>query len=198
MSKSNEIKKHLRPGQVYRRAEVAQWSNAVDRHLRQLLEDGTLTKLSGGLYYCPKKTAFGDAPAEDEKLVEAFLKDSRFLLTSPNAYNTLGVGTTQLYNETVVYNHKRHGRFKLGGRLFDFRIKPHFPKSLSPEFLLVDLVNNLEQLAENRVNLLNRVKKRAVSADRPALSRAVRLYGGVRARKFFTQTLEDAALQYVP
>jgi hypothetical protein len=97
--------------------------------LRQLQKDGTLTKLSGGLYYCPKKTTFGEAPAEDEKLVEAFLKDRRFLLTSPNAYNALGVGTTQLYNQTVVYNHKRHGSFKLGGRMFEFRMKPYFPNS---------------------------------------------------------------------
>lgn len=168
----------------------------MDRHLKQLLEDGVLTKLSGGLYYCPKKTAFGEAPVEDDKLVEAFLKDNRFLLTSPNAYNALGVGTTQLYNETVVYNHKRHGRFKLGKRVFDFRLKPHFPKSLSQEFLLVDLVNNLDRLAENQVKVLNRVKKKVASADQRGLSKAVRDYGGVRARKFFAKALADATLQY--
>ncbi|MCH7712488.1 MAG: hypothetical protein IIC99_02585 [Chloroflexi bacterium] len=196
MSKLDEVKKHLRPGQVYRRAELARWSNAVDRHLKQLLENGVLTKLSGGLYYCPKKTAFGEAPVEDDKLVEAFLKDNRFLLTSPNAYNALGVGTTQLYNETVVYNHKRHGRFKLGKRVFDFRLKPHFPKSLSQEFLLVDLVNNLDRLAKNQVKVLNRVKKKVASADQRGLSKAVRDYGGVRARKFFAEALADATLQY--
>ncbi len=36
------------------------------------------------------------------------------LLASPNAYNSLGVGTTQLYDKTVVYNHKRHGEFHAG------------------------------------------------------------------------------------
>lgn len=40
------------------------------------------------------------------------LKDARFLLTSPNAYNGLGVGTTQLYARAVVYNHKGHGAFE--------------------------------------------------------------------------------------
>ena len=198
MTKLDEVRKHLRPGQVYRRAQLAKWSNAVDRHVKQLYEDGTLTKLSGGLYYCPKKTAFGEAPAEDEKLVEAFLKDHRFLLTTPNAYNALGVGTTQLYNETVVYNHKRHGRFTLGGRVFDFRLKPHFPKSLSQEFLLVDLVNNLDRLAENQDKVLEHVKDKAVSADQRGLSKAVRDYGGVRARKFFAEALADAKLQYAP
>jgi hypothetical protein len=191
MSKLEELKTHLRPGQVYRREDLAKWSNAVDRHLKQLLADGTLTKLSGGLYSCPKKTVFGDAPADDAKLVETFLKDHRFLVASPNAYNVLGVGTTQLYNETVVYNHKRHGRFALGGRTFEFRVKPDFPKALSPEFLLVDLVNNLDRLAENRDRVLERVKEKAPSYDLPRLQRVVRDYGTVRAKKFFAPLLAN-------
>jgi hypothetical protein len=189
MTKLEELKRHLRPGQVYRREELAQWSNAVDRHLKQLVEDGTLTKLSGGLYAVPKRTAFGNAPAEDDKLVESFLKDSRFLLASPNAYNSLGVGTTQLYNKTVVYNHKRHGSFSLGGRTFDFRVKPSFPRKLSPEFLLVDLVNNLDQLAESKQEVLARVKERVKSYEARRLQQAVRNYGNVRAKKFFAEAL---------
>src|SRR5476651_2125344 len=95
MLRLNEVRKHLHPGQVYRRADLEQWSKAVDRHLRQLQKDGTLTKLSGGLYYCPKQTVFGVTPADDKTLVRTFLKDDRFLQTSLNAYNTLGVGTMQ-------------------------------------------------------------------------------------------------------
>ena len=74
MSALNELKKHLRPGQVYRRADLLPWSNAVDRHLKQLVEEGMLTKLAGGLYHYPKQTSFGAAPADDEKLFEAFLE----------------------------------------------------------------------------------------------------------------------------
>lgn len=196
MSKLNEIKKHLRQGQVYRRADLEQWSNAVDRHLKQLQEDGTLTKLSPGLYACLKETAFGKAPAEDTKLVKAFLKDDRFLLTSPNIYNALGVGTTQLYNETVVYNHKRHGRFQLGGRAFDFRVKPHFPKSLTEEFILVDLVNNLDRLAENTDMLLERVKQKAFAMDTLKLERAAHHYSNVRTQKFFTTLLAGGTMNY--
>lgn len=124
MSALNDVKKRLRPGQVYRRQDFEKWSNAVDRHLRQLVEEGRLEKVSGGLYLAPRQTRYGKAPARPEKLVESFLKDDRFLLVSPNAYNGLGVGTTQLYNEPVVYNLKRHGRFDLGGRVYDFRKSP--------------------------------------------------------------------------
>jgi hypothetical protein len=192
MTKLEALKRHLRPGQVYRRGDLARWSSAVDRHLKQLVEEGTLTKLAGGLYAYPKQTVFGKAPAEDDKLVEAFLKDDRFLLASPNAYNSLGVGTTQLYDKTIVYNHKRHGEFLLGGRKFAFRVKPSFPKSLTQEFLLVDLVNNLDQLAESKQEVLARVAERAASYDARRLERASRNYGNVQTKKFFANALKPA------
>ncbi|MBS0251629.1 MAG: hypothetical protein JSR78_11270, partial [Proteobacteria bacterium] len=44
-----QLKRHLRPGKVYRREDLACWSNAVDRHLQQLVKDNTLLKLAGGL-----------------------------------------------------------------------------------------------------------------------------------------------------
>ena len=194
MTKLNELKQHLCPGQVYRRAQLAQWSTAVDRHLKQLVNEGTLLKLSGGLYHHPKKTAFGAAPADDKTLVQAFLKDDRFILTSPNDYNALGVGTTQLYNEAVVYNYKRHGRHKLGGRVFYFRIKLDLPNTLNKEFLLVDLVNNLDRLAEDHAAVLKRVKATAMTGA--ALANAVRHYGTVSTRKFFAQIMPSERLIY--
>ena len=196
MAKLDELKRHLKPGHAYRRAELARWSTSVDRHLKQLVESGTLKKLSGGLYVYPKETAFGPAPASDKDVVGAFLKDDTFLLASPNAYNSLGVGTTQLYDMTVVYNHKRHGDFQLGGRKFAFRVKPRFPKSLTKEFLLVDLVNNLGQLAEARDAVLQRVKERAATSDGPRLRRAVRAYGNERTKKFFERALSAGELHH--
>ena len=190
MTRLEELKRRLKPGRVYRRAELADWSNAVDRHLKQFVSDGTLTKLAAGLYLYPKQTVFGKAPPEDAALVRRFLQDHRFLLASPNAYNSLGVGTTQLYDKTVVYNHKRHGDFLLGGRKFDFRLKPAFPKSLSKEFLLVDLVNNLDRLAESEHEVLARVKERAASFDAPRLQRAARDYGNVKTKRFFSRVLQ--------
>lgn len=189
MTPLEQLRIRIQEGEVYRRADLAQWSKAVDRHLRQLQEEGFIKKLSGGLYYRPKQSAFGATPAADQALVQAFLKDHRFLLTSPNLYNTLGLGTTQLYNETVVYNRKRHGRYKLGGRTFRFAVKPHFPAKPTEEFLLVDVVNNLNQLAEDREELLKRVQEKALSMDRKNLAKAVQEFGNVKARKFFAHLL---------
>jgi hypothetical protein len=191
MSKLAEFQKRLRPGKAYRRAELSKWSLAVDRHIQASVRDGKLKKLAGGLYYAPKQTAFGAAPPKDETLVSTFLKGDPFLLATPNAYNALGVGTTQLHNRTFVYNHKRHGKFALGGRQFEFRVKPRFPSKLSREFLLVDLVNNLDQLGEDPDQTLTQVKNVARSSPPAKLERAARDYGLVRTRKFFSQVLNE-------
>ena len=157
MSALQTLEEHLTPGHLYRRSDLERHTNAVDRHLKQLQKKGVLKKLSGGLYHYPRKTKFGDAPPTDHELVKSFLKDDRFLLFSQNAYNSLGLGTTQLYNETLVYNHKRHGTFKVGGRTFKFVRKTHFPDKITKEFLLVDLINNEKNLKEDP-DIINKAK----------------------------------------
>jgi len=190
MSALQQLQSHLKQGHLYRRSDVAEWSKSPDRHLAALVKAGTLEKVSQGLYYYPKPSAFGNTPPEESKLVQRFLKDDRFLITSPNAYNSLGVGTTQLYNQRLVYNHKRHGDFTLGHQRFAFRVKPHFPARLTEEFLLVDLLNNIDAVAEDKEAVLERVKNKVPTMDAQKLARAVKDYGGLRARKFFTPLLK--------
>jgi hypothetical protein len=185
----DKLKRNLKQGMVYRRADLQQWTTSVDWHLQELVEDGTLEKLSGGLYYVPTHSNFGKVPAEEHELVGAFLKDKDFLLTSPGDYNALGVGTTQLYNTRRVYNYKRHGEFKLGNRSFQFVRKPYVPKKLTKEFLLVDLVNNLGQLEEDQSAVMENVKKKALDLDRNSLRSLVEKFGKVRTRKLFETIL---------
>ncbi len=191
MTKVEELKKQLERGKVYRRSDLAKWSKSVDRHLDVLLKEETLQKLSQGLYYFPEETTFGQAPPEEEILVRSFLKDDRFLLTSPNAYNSLGVGTTQLYNQRIVYNHKRHGEFKLGNKKFSFRVKPHFPKKVSPEFLIVDLVNNLETLAEDHKEVLKNLSAKVRLMDAKKMEESVMEYGNAKTKKIFESLLSS-------
>jgi hypothetical protein len=198
MSAMMELKRHLRPGQVYRRKDLERWSNAVDRHVRTLVGEGRLEKVSAGVYMAPRKTRFGDAPAKPEKLVQSFLKDDRFLMVSPNAYNGLGVGTTQLYNETVVYNRKRHGRHELDGRVYDFRLRPSVPAKLTKEVLLVDLLHNLGRLPEDEAKVLPRALERARTMDRARLNKAVHDFGSARVRRLLEPVLEEQQTELEP
>jgi len=191
-----DLKRRLRPGRVYRRSDLARWSNAVDRHLKQLLAEGRLEKVSAGLYMAPRKTRFGAAPAKPEALVEAFLGDSRFLMVPPNAFNALRVGTTQLYNAPVVYNHKRHGRIELDGRPYEFRKRAAFPSALSEEFLVVDLLHNADRLAEDSEAVRRRALVRAQSMSPKRLKRAVREFDSARARRLLEPVLEAHATSH--
>ena len=192
MAKVSELKKRLHSGRVYRRADLARWSKSVDRHLQELVKTGEVKKLSGGLYYCPEKSSFGDLPPHDAELVRAFLKDDHFYMASLNAYNSLGVGTTQLYNETLVYNYKRDGHMVLNGRHFYFVKRPRFPKKSSKEFLMVDLVNNLHLLAEDTEDVLKRLARNVLGMNKASLMKAVHAYGGARAKKFFDSVFRNA------
>lgn len=129
----------------------------MDRHLRQLVSGGALAPLAQGLFYAPKKSVFGVLPPDDHALIATFLRDKKNLIFSRSSFNTLGLGTMQLSNKTIVDNPKRHGLFSFGNRTFNFRVKPRFPNKLTAEFLLVDVANNLDELAEDKGQLLNRV-----------------------------------------
>ena len=154
----------------------------MDRDLKTLVDTGKVRKLAGGLYYRPRKTPFGDAPPEDRDLVRAFLKTDDFLLTSYNYFNQLGLGLTQVYNNYVIYNHKRSGDFALGGTRFRFRVVPAYPRKLSKEFLLVDLLNNLRRLPDDTALVLQNLKSRLSEFDQAGLRENMARYGRPAAR----------------
>jgi hypothetical protein len=149
-------------------------------------------KIARGLYYYPTQASFGNVPPEDEVLVRAFLQGDDFLLMSPNLYNSLGVGTTQLYNKCLVYNHKRHGQYTLAGKVFEFRRKQKFPNVLSKEFMLVDLLNNLHELAEDREAVLQRVKEKMLKEPKSKVKRMVNACAGRRAKALFSRWLAES------
>jgi hypothetical protein len=171
------LSQHIKQGEVYRRSDLEYYSSAIDRHLAQLTKEGTLIKLNQGLYYAPKPSKFGAVLPNDRQVVERFLKDDDFLLVSPNSFNSLGLGLTQLYNTTWVYNHKRKGEFQLNGKTFEFKLKSSFPKNISKEYLLVDLLNNLEILAEDQTLVLENLPDNVGRFDTDALMKATQQYG---------------------
>jgi hypothetical protein len=182
MKNAEKLKDAMQPGQVYRRQDLEGTSTAVDRDLKTLVASGDVQKLAGGLYYRPGQNSFGVTPPDDHQLVRAFLKTEDFLLTSYNHFNQLGLGLTQVYNQYLVYNHKRSGDFTLGGKRFTFRLVPAYPHELSKEFLLVDLFNNLKRLPDN-TNLVRRnLKSRLSEFDLKALRECLAQYGRPASR----------------
>lgn len=178
-------------GKVFRRKDLADQLPSVDRELGLAVKAGTVRKAAQGLYYVPRKTPFGDVPPSEEALVEKFLDDRHFLMFNPSCYNALGLGTTQLYSWTIVYNHKRHGKFVLAGFEFDFRDKPRFPsrKQVNREYLLVDMLNNLRDLAEDPETVLSNVRRKLDTFDAGRLEKMLADYGSARTRRAFRQLM---------
>lgn len=183
----------LKPGSVYRREDLSSYSKAVDRDLTTLTKQNFLQKVSPGVYYVPRKSRFGVLPPDSTLLVKAFLKDNQFLLFSPDVYNTLGLGLTQTYNRMIVYNRKRHGVFRLANQEFDFRRPSYgFSKKLTPEFLLVDLLNHANELVDEELEqLFDKVKYLSQSLLEKAIACAKR-YGKVKTKKILREALNES------
>lgn len=187
-----QLNNQMRAGHVYRRDMLLSYSKALDRDLDTLVVKGLLRKLAGGLYYKPAMSEFGALPPNDDDLISSFLRDNKFLLYSWNQYNSLGVGLTQLYNRMVVLNQKRHGIFKLGNKVFEFK-RPNkgFPRKITPEFLLVDLVNNLRDLAEDTSFVKKNIYNRLTFFDKNRLLRLSKSYGKISTKKFFEECFNE-------
>lgn len=183
-----EVLSQLTVGEVYSWEKMKEYSKSPGRDLKRLLDEGKLEKVGPALYSSFKMSRFGKVPPDESDLVKAFLKTDDFLMFTPNLYNRLGLGLTQLKRQTFVYNKKRHGQFKFYNRNFDFKLKPKgFPKKLDKEYLLVDLVNNLDDVGEEPSMLLSRVEKkvRANEFDNNKLFLLAKQYGHVYTKKFF-------------
>jgi hypothetical protein len=192
----NQLNQHIKNGQVYRRSDLEYYSNSIDRHLAELTAEGLLIKVSQGLYYAPRKSKFGIVPPDDNSLIERFLKDDDFLLISPNSYNGLGFGLTQLYNITWVYNHKRKGKFELNGKLFEFTLKTSFPKIVTKEFLLVDLLNHLEFVAEEQAVVINKLPSKLKDFNLNELMKITQQYGSGKTKRILKSLIRKSI--YIP
>lgn len=185
--RSNYLLNSMKSGRVYRRKELNEYSNSVDRELAELSFKGAVKKLSAGLYVKPEQSRFGELPPDDKELVRAFLNDNQFLLMSFNYYTSLGLGLTQLYNEILVYNRRRHGKVKLGSKKFVFKNIPEFPRKLSREFLLIDMLNNLKSLGEDSSEVLKRLKKKKDNFNMRKTSLMAKRYGKVKTKNFIKE-----------
>lgn len=124
----------------------------------------------------------------------AFLKDKEFLSFNPSVYNSLRLGATQLYNKTIVYNHKRHGIFKLDHRNYDFRLKHCFPKpsQVTTEYLLVDMLNNFYELAEDEDHVFAIARRKLPQFDAKILQKILADYGSVATKKLVNSWLSPS------
>lgn len=173
---------------AYKSKELNRWSSNLSRDLKELEEKNLLTNAGHGIYYQSEKLGSFNLPVDENSLLEKFLNDSKFMTRTYGEYNDLRLGTTQhTPNLVLVYNKKRDGVFTLDGKTYVFKRKK-FPSKNFDEFLLVDMLNNLENLGEDKNFILDNLKKRWASnfeLDKKVILFQAKRYGKYWVKKFF-------------
>jgi len=118
---------------------------------------------------------------DEHELVKAFLEDGPVCRDFPNALQPVGLGQHSSTTDGLSTTKKRHGTFSARKSTGHFRAPYDVPRQLSPEFLLVDLVNELSKLAEDRTRFFLAFAKKPKRWTREALT------GGLSLRQVFTQ-----------
>ena len=152
----------LHAGRVYRTRDLGRWTRNPTRLAVRLVEHGALCRLGHGLYMRPRASRFGAVPPSDVDLLRAFLGDSPFVVTGPPAWNALGLGSTAVHADTLVYNTKQSGTFQLGGRTFRLR-RVAFPANPPPEWFVVDLLQHADEAGVSRREVAQRVTRAAAA-----------------------------------
>lgn len=142
----------LTPGRVYRTRELRAFTANPTRWAKRLVEQGVLRQPHHGLYYAPVPTNFGLLGPTTAELLRAFLDGDDFLITGPYFWNALGLGTTQMFAVSLVYNRKHTGIMTVGGHRIWFR-RVRFPSPPPLEWFVVDLLHNERHMGEDTSHL---------------------------------------------
>ncbi|MDT8369723.1 MAG: hypothetical protein RQ745_10985 [Longimicrobiales bacterium] len=148
----------LQPGRVYRTRDFRRYDSNATRFAARMVREGSLVQLRKGLYHAPRQAFWGPVPPREDELLRAFFGDTPWLRTGPSVWNTLGLGTTSVEANPLVYNTGRTGLVELGGRKFKLR-RVRFPRDPSPEFFVVDLLENLQRTDRGEEDVLRQLGK---------------------------------------
>jgi hypothetical protein len=181
------------PGHVFRTRDLAGLSANPSRLVKRWIAEGACTRLRNGLYAIPKPTEFGLAPPSSEDLLRTFLDGDPFVVTGPPIWNALRLGGTQLFALPLVYNRKRSGTFRLGGRTFRLR-RVRFPDDPRPEWFVVDLLENLGSVCLSHDDVEGHLVVRLNEGmfDQGALARMADEYGTKSTQALVHRALHKA------
>lgn len=187
----------LDSGRVYRTSEFNAFTANPARLVDSLEKKGVLRQLAHGLYTRSERTKFGGVRRpDDDELLRGFLGDDNFVVTGSDAWNQLGLGSKAVLATPLVYSHQRSGEEVLDGRRFLFK-RSKFPRSPSPEWYVVDLLDNHKTAQLGLDDALNSLV-RALQKKRfsPALlARAASEYGNQSTRSLVFRALGLAGMK---
>lgn len=184
----------LQPGRVYRTEEFRRWGANPARLADRLVRERRLVRLAHGMFLVPQTTKFGVAPPAAAEVLRALLKGDEYATTGPERWNALGLGATTVSPLLWIYNRKRSGDFELGGLRLHLR-RVAFPSRPSPEWLVVDLLENLSVAGVEASVVETRLAAALAQRrfDARALKEMAACYGAQRTRDLVERATRLAA-----
>ena len=82
-----------------------------------------------------------------------------------------------------MYNYRRHEKKELAGNTIIFKRVPNFPHKITKEFLLIDLLNNLDLIADEKNNILDKIKNKLKMFNEDRLLAFAKKYGKLKTKK---------------
>ena len=161
----------LSPGAIIRHADFdlpPEHQMALAKTLSRMSKKGIIERLEKGIYYKPKKTAFGSVRPSEREILSSIIEAKQGYITDTAAANTLGV-TTQLPREIVIASKSYRPPRKIGGLTIRFRramIQPVGVGSNPPTIILqiLDSLRIIKRIPDASVdNIISVIIKQITS-----------------------------------
>lgn len=181
---------------VYTKTELRKiFKEAV---LNELAKKGMIHYYGSGFYFRPDYIGETVIPPALEVVIKKYLGTDKFIFRNISDFNSLGLGLTQVFVTTIVYNEKISGKRQVGRRTVEFK-KMKFPIVNHDEFLVIDFLNNIESTGENILNLLERFESAWTRRVWPLDYVLIYEYGELYGKKWvkeFLRSLKDESYDF--
>ncbi|HNX60983.1 MAG TPA: DUF6088 family protein, partial [Spirochaetota bacterium] len=129
----------LSPGAIIRHSDFhlpPDKQMALAKTLSRMSKKGQIERLEKGLYYKPKKTAFGPVRPSEREILTAIIKEKKGYITDTAAANAIGA-TTQVSKEIVIASKSYQPPRKIAGLTIRYRRATIQSASASVEVLQI-------------------------------------------------------------
>ena len=162
---------------------TAEDSANVIKKLNRLAESGTISKLSKGRYFKPKKSMFGALnPSVEEVVKDLLVKNGKIIgyLTNYSVYNQLGL-TSQIPNTIVIGSNTKRSKTRRGNTEIRFVLQRNeITKANICLLQLLDVIKSIKSIPDRSIDkscarllvLLSELNERQINA----LMRMAQLY----------------------
>ena len=179
----------LSPGAIIRHADFLlppDKQMALAKTLSRMSKKGQIERLGKGLYYKPKKTAFGSVRPSEREILAAIIKEKKGYITDTAAANSIGV-TTQLSKEIVIASKNYQPPRKIAGLSIRYRRATIQSSSVSVEVLqILDSLRIIKKIPGSSVNealasIISKIESLSFETRKELLSCAEKYNPSVRA-----------------